>query len=250
MHQDNPSEYIAAVSHDLKSPLNAIIGFIDIIRQDLANSNAQPQVVSDLGMMENIAKDMLGLINNMLVSSRIRAGKEPLRPTIVEKADLISRVASLKRTFEPESLSRKVNFSVEVKQLPAFVFWDIQKIRYFAVNNLISNALKFVGEYGTVKVTVDTDEGGMVIISVADNGLGIPLDERDAIFDQYTQASNNQKKLSGSGFGLFNVAHVIREHHGTISIRDGLEGKGVTFELRIPAVPFPLTEISQEPSHS
>ncbi|OIQ64179.1 sensor histidine kinase YycG [mine drainage metagenome] len=137
-----------------------------------------------------------------------------------------------------------MDFSVVVDDLPELIHWDILKLRYFAVNNLISNALKFVSNGGRVLVRVGINAEGDVLISIADNGPGIPPEERTVIFERFAQASNNTRSFSGSGYGLFNAAHMVRSHFGEITITDGLDGKGVCFNMQIPAIPFPMDKIA------
>jgi len=235
-------DYVASVSHDLKSPLNGMLGFLELIKLELQNHPVPAQVMQDLQIVEDIGAEMLGLINNMLTAARIEAGREPMVPCYISRETLINRISALERTFSCEAKSRNIDFKVTVSSLPRFVYWDILKIRYFAVNNMVSNALKFVGNGGKVRVVISCSDPEQVEILVSDNGPGIPADERKSVFDKFSQASNNPRGASGSGFGLFNAAHVINSHHGSIGVAAGLDGKGVTFSMKIPAVPFRIDD--------
>ncbi len=235
-------DYIASVSHDLKSPLNGLLGFLELIRLELQSHRVPEQVMRDIQTVEEIGADMLDLINNMLTAARIEAGREPMTPSYISRETLIDRICGLERTFLCEAKSRNIEFRVTTFNLPQYVCWDIQKIRYFAVNNIISNALKFVGAGGVVHVGITGNAQQQVEISVADNGPGIPAEERASVFEKFNRASNNLSSLSGSGFGLFNAAFVINAHHGDITVTDGIDGKGVTFCMRIPTVPFKMKD--------
>ncbi|BBL70412.1 sensor histidine kinase [Methylogaea oryzae] len=237
-------DYVASVSHDLKSPLNAIIGFVELIKTGIlahdAEDGAPLEVLEDLKMVENLSKDMLALISNMLTAARIQAGKQPMMPTVITKQELLERASMLERTFQAEAKSRNIDFAVSVGALPRYVYWDIQQIRNFAVNNLISNALKFVGEDGIVRVYIDTNDKDIVSILVADNGPGVPEQERAAIFEKFAQSSGNAWSHTGSGYGLYNAVRVVHAHKGRLEILDGLENKGATFAMTLPAVPFEI----------
>lgn len=235
-------DFVASVSHDLKSPLNGMLGFLELIRQELQNHPVPEQVMQDLQIVEDIGAEMLGLLNNMLTAARIESGREPMSPGYISRETLVNRIDALERTFSCEAKSRNIDFSVSVSSLPQFVYWDILKIRYFAVNNIVSNALKFVGNGGKVRVVISCSEPEQVEILVSDNGPGIPADERKSVFEKFNQASNNPRGSSGSGFGLFNAAHVIKSHHGSIDVAAGLDGKGVTFSMKIPSVPFRIDD--------
>lgn len=230
-------DFVACISHDLKSPLNAILGFVHMMREQVEGGKpAVTSMAEELKLVQGIGEDMLALINNMLIAARIQSRGESLEPCLVGEDELLVRAQRLESTFMMEAKSKQVDFCVRVRSLPRFVYWDIQKLRYFAINNIISNALKFVGEGGIVRVEIDTDENGNVVISISDDGPGIPLEERPAVFKKFTQASNNARSFQGGGLGLFNAAAIVQMHGGNIAIHDGIDGHGVSFVLTIPAV--------------
>ncbi len=236
-------DFLASVTHDLKSPLNAIMCTLSMLKEKCATEHEFSEA---LHIAETASKEMLDLVNNMLTTARMQAGKESIHPRLHYRADLAEQARSMEHTFRIEAMGKQVDFSVSIIRLPEFVYWDIQKVRLFAINNLISNALKFVGHAGgTVRVLIDSDDLDNVIITVADDGPGIPVGERKEVFEKFTRASNNARSFQGGGFGLFNACQTIEMHHGSIEILDGLNGKGVTFKISIPAVPFAVE--AQEP---
>lgn len=240
-------DFVACISHDLKSPLNAILGFTHMIEEQLADERAsRAELQDELRMVQDIAQDMLTMINNMLVASRIQSQSQSVTPFFVGEDELAARAVGLERTFMMEARSKHIDFAVHVRALPRLVYWDIHKVRYFAINNLISNALKFVGEGGVVRVDIDVEDDKRVVIAVSDNGPGIPLDERAKVFDKYVQSSNNIRSFQGGGFGLFNAAAIVGMHGGDIAIRDGIGGRGVTFVMSIPVIPFDLQTDSED----
>ncbi|HEX5364735.1 MAG TPA: HAMP domain-containing sensor histidine kinase [Gallionella sp.] len=243
--RNNEIDFLASVTHDLKSPLNAILCTIDMLKMHIASENLdRDAMLRNLSIAEMAGSDMLALVNNMLTTARMHAGKETADPALLGRAELIERTRNMERTFHNEALGKNIDFSVTIGTLPEYVYWDIQKIRFFAVNNLISNALKFLGHGGTVKVLIDSDADNNVLISVMDDGPGIPVSERAGVFGKFVQASNNARSFQGGGFGLFNAHQTIAMHHGSIEILDGLNGKGVTFQIKLPAIPFEFDEIT------
>ena len=239
-------DFLASVTHDLKSPLNAMLGFIELLKMDISSGAADREtVLHHLATAEEVGHDMLKLINNMLTSARIQAGRETAYPFLLMHSELAGSLRSIEHTFHNEARAKNVVFSITMGRLPKYVYWDLQKIRFFAINNLVSNALKFVGHGGEVRVTAEDDGSGNVLIQVADNGPGIPEAERKVIFGKYVQASNNPRNFQGNGFGLYNANQTIIMHHGHIEVTDGLNGRGVGFRMKIPAVPFELDEFSR-----
>lgn len=250
-------DFLATVSHDLKSPLNAILGTLDMIKHDIKSGNWNTEnLLYDLSNAEQAGFDMLKLVQNMLTTSRIQADKENVVPYMISRSQLIEKARVIENTFSNEARCKKIDFSVFVGKLPDYVYWDMQKIRLFAINNLISNSLKLSGDNGgIVKVMIEQDQDDVVQIWVMDNGPGIPKNERSNIFCKYVSASNNTRTFQSSGFGLFNAHQTITMHHGCIEVLDGLDGKGVTFRIKIPANPFAtpeanLTALSMRPSSS
>lgn len=232
-------DFIATVTHDLKSPIGAILSVVELIKRDiLAGKWDRDAILDDLSIAESSAGELLDLVQNMLTAARIQAGEMAVYPKLLSRSEFIDQLRGMERTFRYEAQARMVNFSVDIGELPVHVHWDIQKIRFFAINNLISNALKFVGRDGTVKVFIDSDETGNVRIAVADNGPGIPEPERNSVFLKFVQASNNRRNFNGGGYGLFNAGRTVALHHGRIEILDGLNGRGVTFKTTIPTAPF------------
>ncbi|MDH5392344.1 MAG: HAMP domain-containing histidine kinase [Gammaproteobacteria bacterium] len=232
---------INGVTHDLKSPLHAMLGFTDLVKSDLEQlsvSGLPEKTLSHLKLVTEIGHDMLELINNMLTAARIQSGQMAITPVMLTQDIISARLDELEQTFIAEAQSRNITFSVNYARLPELAQWDVKSLRYFVMNNLISNALKFVEKDGTVAVHLDTDDNDRVHITVADNGPGIPLNERQNIFQQFTQGKTSLRSAHGSGYGLFNACQMIKTHHGQINITEGIGGLGVCFTVSLPAMPF------------
>jgi len=240
MNQLQCTDFISGITHDLKSPLSGILGFIQIAMIKLNKLPDIPQdIIDELVIANNIGKDMNKLIQNMLTVTRMQSNQMPISSIKMGKDELKEQIYFLEKTFQAEASSRNIDFIVTHGRLPDFVFWDVQSLRYFVINNLVSNALKFVHNSGKVYVHIESNVHDWVSISVSDNGPGIPLKERNTIFERFSQASNNTlNSLQGSGYGLFNAAHMTKSHKGTITVDDGLDGVGARFEVVLPVNPF------------
>ena len=240
MNQAKCSDYISGITHDLKSPLNGIMGFIQISMKKLKKLPDIPQeIIEDLAIARNICHDMDKLIHNMLTVTRMQSGNMPITPVKILRLELIEQIKLLKKTFEAEAASKNIELLVTYCRLPLSVTWDIQSLRYFVINNLVSNALKFTGNGGKVHIHIESNAHDWVSVSISDNGPGIPVNERATIFELYSQATNNSFDSSmGTGYGLFNAAYMAKSHKGKLNVDDGIDGKGVKFELLIHSNPF------------
>lgn len=235
---------VSGVSHDLKSPLHAILGFTELVKSELETLNIPAEkMIQHLTLVSNIGNDMLELINNMLTRARLQSGEQSIEPLFVTREVLIGLINELEETFKAEMISRNIDFIVSHGKLPEFVHWDIKSLRYFVMNNLVSNALKFVNKDGIVHVHIEVDEEDIVSVSVADNGPGIPLADREEIFSKFTQASTTIPSKDSCGLGLFNASETVKTHHGSLKVSDGINGKGVTFTMCLPATPFEVDTV-------
>ena len=230
---------VSGVSHDLKSPLHAILGFTQLVTSELEKLDIPAeQMIQNLSLVTSIGNDMLDLINNMLTRARLQSGQQNIEPVFVTQNVLIELINELEETFKAEMISRNIDFQVSHGKLPELVYWDVKCLRYFVMNNLVSNALKFVNKDGMVHVHIEVDKDDMVSVLVADNGPGIPLADREKIFSRFTQSGITMPSKDSCGLGLFNANETVKTHHGSLSIGDGIDGKGITFTMRLPAIPF------------
>jgi signal transduction histidine kinase len=234
---DKALNAITMITHDLKSPLNAILGGLDYIDELINEKNLDREEIRELlATIKTAGNNMLNLIQSMLRVERIEAGKEKIecRPT----SGMSMILTDMVNTFRYQASVNKIKLITKIEQDLPTCCWDIDKIHYHVINNLISNAIKFVQPDGLVVISARVSNASM-IISVADNGPGIPIEERKKVFDKYEKATNKSiRTFEGSGLGLYTAFLVVRQHGGAISINDGLDGKGVTFTISIPMHPF------------
>jgi len=229
------SEFVANMSHEMRTPLNAVIGFTHLAQQ-LAN---QPEVAEYLKNVHLSAKGLLDLINDILDFSKMEAGRVEivpealaLRPFIVEIIAILGREASRKRI----ELKSFVEESV-----PECVLADPARLRQVIVN-LLGNAIKFTLR-GAVTLQV-SHSGKNLNVAVVDTGIGIPREKQEIIFEAFHQADNStSRRFGGTGLGLTISRKLVESMGGGMRL-ESQPGKGSTFSFTIdaPAVAAPLPQ--------
>ncbi len=220
------SEFVSTVSHDLRSPLTSIKGFADLLPV-VGPLNEQQQ--DFLTKIQRGVETITELITDLLDLGRIEAGVNLEMEhcdigAIVEKAvDNQQIYASLKK----QSLQQSV-----APDLPP-VLGSPSRLSQ-AISNLVSNAIKYTPQGGQISVSV-TSESGQIVVTVEDNGFGIPSTDQPYIFDKFYRAqTKDTEDIVGSGLGLSIVRSIVEKHQGRIWVRSQ-EGVGSTFTFVLPA---------------
>ena len=190
------SEFLASMSHELRSPLNTIMGYTQL----LADETAGPLTEKQRRFIGHIGKDsqhLLDLINDILDLSKIEAGALELHK---ESCDLQSLLTDALEMARPLAVERGVR--LEHEEQPGVTVWcDPLRTKQILLN-LLSNAVKFTPAGGSITVR-STPQGNQVAISVADTGIGIPPEQHEAIFDRFHQVGSTTKGVrEGTGLGL------------------------------------------------
>lgn len=227
------NEFLATMSHELRTPLNSILGFSDVL-SSAPNLNAkQKRYASNIQMS---GKSLMALINDVLDLAKIESGKMELHPVEFSIKDLVDQLAGT-MLHMAERRNIQLTWSVE-KDVPR-LFQDAGKIQQI-LNNLLSNAIKFTPEGGRVRLEIVQPDAGRVSIIVIDNGIGIPLDEQERIFEKFRQGKNDPgnddaltRKYEGTGLGLSIVKEITRLLGGEIVLKSEF-GKGSTFTVILP----------------
>lgn len=222
------NEILSMVTHDLKSPLTAVMGSLELLAfDDLTKYEKDQSIITARKATKNILK----LVESILVMAKFEAGKEPIELVYIE--NLKEHFEDIVKTFKYEMKVKNIKFDVMIsKKLPS-VYWDIDKIHYHAINNLISNSIKFTPFGGHISIKVENKKDKYIVIKIKDDGIGIPKDKRKTIFEKY-DTHNNKKVFKGSGLGLYNAYNFIKKHDGDIDITNGLNKKGIGFKITIP----------------
>lgn len=223
------SQFLANMSHELRTPLNAIIGFAGILANKSVG-NVSPQERREF--LENIitsGKHLLGLINEVLDLSKIEAGKVTLSPGRFLVEGVLKRV---RQTVEP--LADKKRIAIEVTIDPRLSTLTADEVKFKQIlYNLLSNAIKFTPEGGNVHVRARAT-GVWAEFSVTDTGIGIRVEDRHRIFQEFEQVEMSaERRFEGTGLGLTLAKKLVELHGGRIWVESDL-GKGSTFIFVLP----------------
>lgn len=235
------ARFIANMSHELRTPLNSILGFSDILLDrtfgDLTEN--QDRYIRNI---YSSGKHLLELINNVLDIAKIEAGKYEMVYETFLVDDIINEVMSV---MKPLAENKFIEIFVTMGEGVTAITADKVKLKQI-LYNLVSNAVKFTPDGGTVRVTVSEDKNpekcfpgdaqdiGCVQFSVQDTGIGIGPEDKERIFDEFEQAGALfSKKYGGAGLGLALTKKLVELHGGTILVESNL-GEGSTFTFWIP----------------
>ena len=230
------SDFVSLVSHELRTPMTSIIGFVSLILDGKTGPINDKQRRS-LVRVHHQAERLAALINDLLDISRIEAGRIQMKREEISVSEIakqrieeISPQADAKsielRLFAPESLPHTIGDQERIGQV---------------FTNLIGNAIKFTPESGKIAVRISADgtlsgkADRALHIEVIDTGEGIPIKEREQVFNRFHQLGNiNTRQEGGTGLGLSIVKSIVESHGGTVWVEDGYEGRGSNFQFTLP----------------
>jgi CheY-like chemotaxis protein len=224
-------EFLAVVSHEMRTPLNAILGWAQLLRQGEMD---EASVAQGMGAIERNARSQARIIEDVLDVSRIIQGKlrldvKPMdmRPVVEEALDVVRPAAEAKQI--------RLQARLGLGPQEARVNGDPERLRQ-VVWNLLSNAVKFTPERGRVDVGLTRDADACHIeLRVQDTGKGIDPKFLPHVFERFRQAdSTTTRKHGGLGLGLAIVRHLVELHGGTVQVTSAGLGKGATFTVRLP----------------
>jgi PAS domain S-box len=225
------SDFLANMSHELRTPLNSIIGFSDLMLERNAGelTDQQNRYITNISTS---GKHLLSLINNVLDLSKIEAGKMEL---YLEEFTVEETLIEVKQLMTTLANKKGITVNYNVAQPVTMICADKIKLKQI-LYNLISNAIKFTPEHGTIDVNVEAVEN-VIRFSVKDTGIGISEKGLARLFQPFTQLdSATNRQYEGSGLGLTLVKRFVELHNGKIGVQSE-QGKGTTFTFE-----FPLTE--------
>ena len=220
----NRREFTANVSHELKTPLQGIIGSAELLENGMVKQEDVPRFV---GHIRAEAQRLVTLIGDIIRLSQLDEG-EPMPTEPVELLAVAREVAENLR-----SAAKTRNVTVEVTGTPATVS-GVRRLLYEIVLNLCDNAIKYNTEGGRVEVEVAQD-GGTAAVTVRDTGIGIPPEHQSRVFERFYRVDKSHSKASGgTGLGLSIVKHAVQYHHGVIRLKSEV-GKGTEIRVTFPA---------------
>ena len=220
----NRREFTANVSHELKTPLQGIIGSAELLENGMVKQEDVPRFV---GHIRAEAQRLVTLIGDIIRLSQLDEG-EPM-PT--EPVELLAVAREAAENLRSAAETR--NVTVEVTGTPATVS-GVRRLLYEIVLNLCDNAIKYNTEGGRVEVEVAQD-GGTAAVTVRDTGIGIPPEHQSRVFERFYRVDKSHSKASGgTGLGLSIVKHAVQYHHGVIQLKSEV-GKGTEIRVTFPA---------------
>jgi signal transduction histidine kinase/CheY-like chemotaxis protein len=223
------STFVASMSHEFRTPLNAIIGYSEMLTEEAKESGAA-QIVPDLEKIRTAGKHLLELINSVLDISKIEAGKMELFAETFRVERLVREVADVAVPLAARNNNRlEAVVTPDVGEVRA----DQTKVRQ-SLYNLVSNACKFTSD-GEVRIEVSRASDGFVIFAVRDTGVGMTPAQMGRLFQSFAQGdASTSRRFGGTGLGLALSRGFARMMGGDISV-ESEAGKGSVFTMRIPA---------------
>lgn len=220
-------EFLSQITHELKAPLNTMVTYVEALADDSLLTQDERRLYSNT--LNTEAQRMAKLIDNMLQLSRIELGNLSAKYTYVKSCNLIGGIADSVRS-QADGRKQALVINVPDNLPPLFGDKDLLGV---AISNLVSNALKYTPNGGTITINAAADDTN-ITIEVIDTGIGIRESDRDTIFDRFSRTDRDEvQAVSGTGLGLALVKEIIETHDGTITF-DSEVDKGTTFRLMLP----------------
>lgn len=221
------SKVMAAVSHEMRNPLNAILGFVGLVLSP-ANTNLTERQRRQLSNVQHSATTMLTLVNNYLDLAKIRSGRFTVQHQTVRLEDLVSDVTS---TLQPIVSTKSIEVKTSVAAASS-VRLDVMRVRQ-VLTNLLSNAIKFTPPGGRVFVRVRAQNGACRFV-ISDTGVGIPRESRNLVFTEFARIDAGEMAAGkGSGLGLALTHGFVEAMGGSIRFYSR-RGRGTTFVVVLP----------------
>ncbi len=235
------SEFLSSMSHDIRTPMNAIMGFTSIAQNHVEDKML---VQNYLSKIHSAGQHLLNLINDILDMSRIESGKIQLQEDEVSLKEVFVEIENLMQSMVEE---KKLRFIVNEKIINNYVFCDKLRLNQVLIN-LLGNAVKFTPEGGTITLDIKQEMGapegyGIYFFKVRDTGIGIARDFHERIFEAFERENITEKSgIQGSGLGLAITKNIVELMGGRISLESEV-GKGTEFIIKVM---FALQEIREE----
>ena len=222
-------EFVSIVSHELRSPLTPILGFVQLVARDLRRKGGHEDNLKRLDSAAGHVDRMTRLVEDLLDVSRLKAGLLDLRRTEANLGEICNEVVR-------DRLAGGASHNLVVQELPFDVIghWDPDRL-YQVVDNLVGNAIKYSPSDGTVLIRMDEDPlRGLATVSVEDEGPGISAEEREQLFAAfYRTRSAASSQVAGLGLGLYICHELVTAHGGTITADESPSG-GAAFRVSLP----------------
>ncbi|MFC1555293.1 PAS domain S-box protein, partial [candidate division KSB1 bacterium] len=228
------SVFLANMSHDIRTPMNAVLGFAEILNTLIKDKQQREYLKS----IRSSGKSLLTLINDILDLSKVEAGKLEFEYTVV---DVVSVFDDMKQMFSHKVQEKEIDFIIEADpEIPKALILDENRLRQILIN-LIGNAVKFTDSgHVKIKAYANSENGDAsspdLYVSVEDTGIGIPDDQKDKVFEAFEQTKGQSTaKFGGTGLGLAITKKLITMMNGEVNVTGEL-GKGSSFNVHFKKV--------------
>ena len=219
----NRREFTANVSHELKTPVQGIIGSAELLENGLVKQEDVPRFI---GHIRSEAQRLVTLIGDIIRLSQLDEGE----PMPAEPVELLALAREAAESLQSAAAARNVTITVEGEPVE---LTGVRRLLYEIIFNLCDNAIKYNTDGGRVQVTV-TKENETAAVTVRDTGIGIPPDQQDRVFERFYRVDKSHSKASGgTGLGLSIVKHAVQYHHGAIHLQSEV-GKGTAIRVTFP----------------
>ena len=221
------SEFLASMSHELRTPLNAVLGFSEVLLEQMFGdiNDRQEEYLRDI---HGSGQHLLELINEILDLSKVEAGGMKLEYSSIELGPLLDEAASMLRE---RAVAHGITVIVEVPAEIGPVYTDVLRLKQ-VVLNLMTNAVKFTADGGSVIVRA-IRRAAEIEITVTDNGIGVPEDDRERIFESFQQGGRGSSREEGTGLGLTLSRRIVELLGGRMWLESEV-GVGSTFGFSLP----------------
>jgi len=225
---DISDPFLSSFTHDLRSPLFALLGYLQLMDRHLDKNPESEKMTEYLRLAREAGLRLDHMVTEMLDLARFGQRSAPMRMEVVSVGDLFRKSWE---TFHVIALEKKISLSLSVKGDKALTVLADPGLLERALDNLIGNAIKFNRPEGQVVVTA-VRRGGQVIFQVQDTGLGIPREDQSRIFEPFAQVRASDRSM-GFGLGLPIVKFIAKSHGGDVELSSDL-GRGSCFSFWIP----------------
>jgi len=218
-------QFVSNVSHELRTPLTAIKGYSELLMDEV---KGHPDMEKAVYHLNNESRRLAKLVDEVLTLSRIDSNKESFQFGRLNLSSIV------KETIEKMSLrAQKYGIRIVSGIEPDIFIWGDREKLIQVIVNLLDNAFKFSPSPSTVEVKLHRD-AKMALLSITDQGIGIPEKEAEKVFERFYRAEN-ARNITGTGLGLPIVKYIVEEHKGSIELKPGIE-KGTAAKVRLPVL--------------
>lgn len=226
------SQLLTNITHEFRTPLTIIQGVSELFQESLTSNIKPAEIKKGYDAIERNSHNLLNLVNQMLDLAKIES--KSLELDLASK-DLIALIKEVKSGLSNAAQKKKISLTFESNLTSLDNDMDEQKVHTILVN-LISNAIKFTPQYGSVSISLDTyniANNGVARIKIADSGIGIPKGDLEHIFDRFFQSKTSEESHVGSGIGLSLVKDLINLMNGSIDVESKID-QGTVFTIELP----------------